>query len=84
MHNIMHSIFWVAGAIIASLESTMYEVNETDLSLIICAIQVASIERDVVVAFLIESQSALRKYCLTCMLTTVQAHFVLYSLCSRT
>lgn len=46
------------GVIIAGLEESEYEVNESELSLSICAIQLASIERDVGVIFFTESQSA--------------------------
>ena len=56
----MHSTLWVVGAVIAGLESTIYEVNEAD-QLIVCVIQLADIERNVTVTLLAESQSAHRK-----------------------
>lgn len=54
-------VYCIAGIIVAGLEENQYQVNETSLSLSVCAVQFASIERDVGVVFSTESQSAICK-----------------------
>ena len=53
--------FCAVGIVIAGFEQSEYDVNETDLSLSVCATQLASIERDVGVVFSAVSQSAISK-----------------------
>ena len=55
------TIHCTAGIVVAGFEQNQYDVDETDLSLSVCAIQMANIERDVDVVFSAESQSAISK-----------------------
>lgn len=60
-----NNLYWFLGlpdVILAGWEEEMYEVKESDLSLSICAIQMANIERDVPVTFSTLPQSAISEY----------------------
>ena len=60
-----------SDVIIAGWEAEMYAVNESDLSLSICATQMASIERDVPVTFSSLPQTAISEYLLRMTTLTV-------------
>ena len=51
--------FCVVGVVLAGWEAEMHAVNESDLSLIICAVQIANIELDVIVTLTSSSQTAI-------------------------